>query len=196
MPDPREEEALSQALFRRLQIEPTEVVAGDRPDVRFRWDGKQIGMEVTMADPEEYRRIDRLSRDHPGMLDVSNLHDEHGRRRSTPEITDEVVRFSPVWTDVDVVWGRWARKVRQSYETKLVKLAHPDFERFDEDWLLISGLLGPGENEVEYHGATQALARELDGIGPRTVDFHAVYIHFESYLFRLRDGALQVNFKP
>ncbi|MBL9158410.1 MAG: hypothetical protein JNJ70_13110 [Verrucomicrobiales bacterium] len=195
MPDANEEKALARELFRRLQIEPEDLVVADRPDIRFRWQGRQIGLEITKADPEEYRRIVQF-RGHEGTLDVGNLHDEHGRRRTNDELRNAVTRIGAAWTDVDIVWGRWVRTIRRALETKLEKLAKPSFECFDENWLLIAGVTGPANNEVDYCGASEALARELSSIPRSEPSFHAVYIHFESYLYQFRDGLLQLNHQP
>ena len=195
MPNPQEEKAAALALFGRLNITPEHLVIADRPDVRFRHDHKQIGLEITMADPEEYRRVHAL-RHELGVTFPSGLHDEHGRRRTTTELREDISNPNVQWQPVDQALARWARCIRRAYENKLAKLRRPGFERFDEDWLLIAGTTGPDNSTPNLEFAPRFLALELSHAATDEPQFHKVYIHFDAFLFRYQEGQLSFNFQP
>ncbi len=193
MPNAHEERALAQNLFRRLHLEPEDLVLRDRPDASFRWDGRSIGLEITRADAEEYRRVEQIPNETNCLFPI-NLHDERPARRSTSELQAEVLNPGGAWQDVDLLIDRWARAVQRAYTTKLEKLSRPGFQHFDEDWLLIAGFTGPGDTEIDLSLANDALARELSSVAQTPPVFHKVYVHFERYLYEFDGRSLRFNY--
>jgi|GEM_PF-2916790 len=193
MPNPHEEEALARKLFRRLQIVPEDLVIRDRPDVCFHWADKKIGLEITQADAEEYRRVEQLPNE-ASCIFPGNLHDERPSRRSTSELQAEVLNPHGPWQNVGEVIDRWSRAISRAYTTKLEKLARPGLAHFDENWLLIAGITGPGDNEIDLRLAHDALARELGSVAQAPPIFDKVYIHFDCYLYEFESRSLRFNY--
>jgi len=189
----KDELRYAQRLFDRLAIEPTDVEPADRPDIRFSFEGKRIGLEVTLGDSEEYLRVQsmKMSGEITGVTHPVGLHDDRKERRSKQEVQTEAL--TPKWEDASILDKRWAEKVKGAYETKLGKLNHPDFARFNEDWLLITGFEGPANDVVSLRESPKHLAAELSSVHPVDNGFDRVYIHFDDYLFSYINGELAVS---
>ena len=192
-PKQKDELSFARRLFERIGIKPTDVESADRPDIRFTWEGKRIGLEVTLGDSEEYLRIQamKLSGELKGVTHPVGLHDERPERRSKDEVVEEAL--TPKWDDAEALGERWAKKLRSAYETKLGKLKQPGFQHFDENWLLVPGFEGPANDVVDRRERPRQLANELAQVQLAGAGFDRVYFHSGDYLFTYQGGELSVS---
>ncbi|HEX3988016.1 MAG TPA: hypothetical protein VHZ30_01215, partial [Verrucomicrobiae bacterium] len=71
------------------------------------------------------------------------------------------------------------------------KLNQPDFQKYDENWLLIHDIFQPtidARNELRAQLGLNDLFRRLPAL---PVDFDAIFIHSRDLLFRWKDGLLE-----
>lgn len=141
MPNQDQERCLAEHFFKTAGFQVANLIMADKPDVLFDHSGKRIGMEVTDATPEEhvraYRALKRM--DWNGFTFPSNLQHRE-ERRPTQELIEETIDIHSEWVDTSDTTGRWAARIKERIIDKHRAFNHPDFQRFDENWLLISDL--------------------------------------------------------
>jgi len=197
MPSQVEERFDSEQLFRLIQIVPESLEFGDKPDIRFTLDRKRIGLEHTRIDPQEFRRGFKLANKHfqNPIFSSTGLHDDREQRRNNKELI-ETMLDSDQWEDVSEFMGRWAASCATALITKTAKLNHPDFEKFDENWLLVAGEDGPWIDQVSWNIAPKYLFVAIRQAGlPKPASFQGkqflrVYFHFDPHLFLLTNNQL------
>lgn len=140
MPDALKERHFVDLLLSSLRIEPTEIEDGkEKPDVRIRLAGQRIGIEVTEATPEEYVRGTRALEKSGWKGCVFPTNWQHRpNRRTTRELVVEGTDLNGDWADCSESFGRWADRIIERLSDKERAFTHPDFEKLDENWLLIA----------------------------------------------------------
>lgn len=141
MPNQAQERCLAEQFFKAANIQVANLIMADKPDVIFDHSGMRIGMEVTDATPEEhvraYKALDRMGWN--GFTSPSNLQ-HRAERRPTEELVDETIDLDSSWVDTGDATRRWAARIKERIIDKQRAFNHPDFRRFEENWLLISDL--------------------------------------------------------
>jgi len=199
MPDPVQERFFAERLLSLLNLGPANLVVSDKPDIRFELGGKRIGLEITRVDSQEFRRgeIMHMERMANTAVSTTGLHDDHGRRRTSDELLETMGSYD-TWENVGTAMERWARSCAGALVTKTRVLNRPDFERHDEDWLLIVGIDGPADDVVSVPLALESLANAICTVVPcpdfnsaHTAFFMRTYFHFESHLYLLSGDRLE-----
>ena len=163
---------------------------GDKPDIRFRLDEKQIGLEHTRIDPQEYRRGAKLADAQfpERCFSTTGLHYERELRRDNDDLVETMFNFGE-WEEVGIAMERWAKSCASALMTKTKKMNHPEFDRFDENWLLVTGEIGPDNDQVSWNIAPRYLFEAIKQAGfcadaaSGEAQFHRVYFSFDPHLF-------------
>jgi hypothetical protein len=119
---------------------PVSVTHRDRPDFLLQTPNIAIGVEVTEAIPQQYAAYAALAeREFPNVfLEPAHFH------WGAPELTTEQLRgllrqpqlTSDGWAG-DRPEQEWAHFIQSVVDTKLAKLAHPDFRKYRRTWLSV-----------------------------------------------------------
>ena len=130
---------------------------------------------------------------YPGELTiVTNLKDGN-RRRSNQEITHDMFGdlFDPEqpWKDIATIMVEWQERIADALQDKRTKF--PDFQKFDENWLLIRDPLPFDFDRLELKLASGHLAGIFSQSPRSQKDFDAVFILARQYLFRWFQGKLE-----
>lgn len=183
MPDPIFEADGARALLEALGIHPEDIEHGDRPDVRFRWQGVTVGLEVCEATPEEYHRGRKAVRDSGWEQCTATgnwLHRQE--RRSTEDLKNEGTA-SPVWVDVADVHLSWQQGFQALIHAKHRAFAHPEFRKFDQNWLLVTDCrTSPISHEPDIEVMTDFFQSAVRSFRP-DLFFDLTFVNF-------RDGGL------
>lgn len=160
-----------------LLIFPVAVTHRDRPDFLINDDGISIGVEITEAISQQYAAYCALAeREFPGaLLELAHF------RWDSPNRTVEEMRTllrqtqptSDGWAG-DQPEREWALFMRSAIDNKLGKLAHPDFSKFERNWLSIYDNL-PMPN-IHLGNAIGFLRPLLQDRWARSPGFDAVFI--------------------
>lgn len=149
MPDQQQEQVLAQDLFRRLGITPANIKSRERPDLVFTLDGTVVGMEITESAPSEYHWGHKIANDldtnpaKPIFFSTSHLRNR-GRQRTRDEVFQDMFN-NPICVDMAEQRRDWCENVRIQWARKRVKLNEQDYQRFDQNWLLICDNIGLGD---------------------------------------------------
>ena len=142
MPNPNEERQYAKLLLSALELQAVSVEVADKPDIRMVINGSRIGLEVTDATPEEYRRGKHALKASGNRECISTEHWQHRvERRATNKLVDEGGNIDGPWVNSHDSFNNWASRIEERIQEKIRAFAHPDFQRFDENWLLIGDLL-------------------------------------------------------
>jgi len=119
---------------------PLTVSSRDRPDVFINAGGVEIGIEITEGIPEQFASLCALAE-----KEFSDrwLPMDHFPWNASP-LTKKQMRslltmkaVAPNGWLADEPEREWAHFMRRVIDTKLSKLVHPDFAKFDQNWLSI-----------------------------------------------------------
>src|SRR2546426_1137471 len=124
--------------IRQLGYDAPSISDSERPDFIIDFRGRKIGLETTFAVYQEYMRARKLHRKScpESCVAMSGLKDGE-RRRSNDEIVHDMLSIGGPWQDAEEEMSDWKEKIADSLNSKRAKLNGPDFQRFDENWLLI-----------------------------------------------------------
>ena len=119
---------------------PLSLIHRDKPDYLVYSGDLKIGVEVTESIPQKYAEFCALAE-----LEFPNTVFDIGHFRwDSSEITQNQMReilANPLITSAgwagDSAEREWALFVQKSVCRKLAKLAHSDFEKFDQNWLTV-----------------------------------------------------------
>jgi len=119
---------------------PISVTHRDRPDFLIEADNTRIGVEVTEAISEQYAAYCALAeREFPNVF-LEPAHFRWGKRMLSKNEMRSLLRKSQLTSDGwsgDRAEQEWAQFIQSVVETKLCKLANPDFVKFDHSWLSV-----------------------------------------------------------
>ena len=119
---------------------PVSVTHRDRPDFLIQTGSAKLGVEVTEAISEQYAAYCALGeREFPEVF-LEPAHFRWGGPKLTVEQMRELLCQSQLTSDGwsgDRPEQEWAFFIQSVVETKLAKLARPDFVKFDQNWLSV-----------------------------------------------------------
>jgi hypothetical protein len=188
------------ALFKRITHlgyeAPSSIRDSERPDFILEIPGRIIGLETTSAVYQEYERARRLHRTvcPEGCIAMSGLKDGQ-RRRSNDEIVHDMLTIGGPWQDAEEEMLDWREKIADSLNSKRAKLSDADFQRFDENWLLICDEPSLPDDVFTYDRACRHLTDIFSKAPSTPNDFDSVFIYSERYLFRWRESQLALNYE-
>ncbi len=191
MPNQQQEQAFAQDLFRRLGINPENIVSRERPDLVFTLNGTMVGMEITESTPSEYHWGHKIAHDHdinlakPIFFSTSRLRD-HGRQRTRDEVFHDMFN-NPICVDMVEQRRDWCEDVRTQWARKRAKLNEAEYERFEENWLLIWDNKGLGDDYSTLANIQdQVLGTQF--FGEEGNEFDHVYVLSGNYTFDFIPG--------
>lgn len=187
MPSRESEERYASVLFERLGWSKPAIQFGERPDIRFEREGLTYGMEVTECTPEELHRARVIAKELPGFSIFSTSHlDEEKPKRSRHEVVDSMFN-EPDAVGAGQALSRWCERVCERVQRKRNKLNEEDYERFDENWLLVwdgDGLW----NDVPTLQTFPEYVRRSPISAPTGMDeFDSIYVISDDYWFHVLD---------
>lgn len=119
---------------------PLSVAHRDRPDSFVKFGTTTCGIEITEAISQQYAAYCALAeREFPDVF-LEPAHFRWGAPSMTNEEMRTLLRQSQLSSDGwagDRAEEEWALFILSSVDAKLLKLAHPDFSKFDRNWLAI-----------------------------------------------------------
>lgn len=164
MPGPNRwrEKAFADRLFERLSICPEEWTESERPDCYFRLGDKTIGMEITESTPSEKYWGSAIAKSldcgtQPIVYSTSNLR-SHEEQQTRKDLFHNMFN-NPSYVDMEEARKWWCEDVRKAWVTKRKKLNEPDYQRYDENWLLIWDNEGLGDNYSTLTNIQSAVLR-------------------------------------
>ncbi len=138
MPNQNEERYYAELLLSVMELIPDSLQVKDKPDIRLAIGGRRIGIEITEAAPEEYRRAKKTIRAKgwKGVLSTGNF--QHRiERRTTAELEREGLDHDGPWSESSKVFDAWSLRIEERLKDKERAFLDRNFERFSENWLLI-----------------------------------------------------------
>lgn len=188
MPDPHRERQFAEILFGRLGIEPLNVLSGERPDLRFEFGSKRVGMEITECTPEEYYRGSKIANGLGGPIVYSISHlGEPESRRKNPELFHDMFN-RPDYVDMNVARREWCDRLQRRIVGKREKL--PGFEQFDENWLLVWDNIGLSDDASTLLEIQPDMLATPFGAAAGETDFHHIYVLSGDYTFDIVPGKI------
>ena len=158
----------------------------DRPDFLLQCHEAKIGIELTEASSEQYTAYSALAEHEFPDSFLEPGHFRWGSPKRTTEEMRELLRqeqlSSPPWVG-DHAEREWALYFQSVIETKLLKLAKPEFEKFPENWLAIYDNL-PLQH-IHLEKAIGFLLPELERTWANIPGFHAVFIEHGAVVVKL-----------
>lgn len=119
---------------------PLSVTHRDRPDFLIEGVASKIGVEVTEAISQQYAAYCALAeREFPDIF-LEPAHFRWGAPILTVEDMRDLLRQSQLTSNGRIgscPEQEWALYIQSAVDTKLMKLARPDFGKFDHNWLSI-----------------------------------------------------------
>jgi hypothetical protein len=156
---------------------PISVTHRDRPDFLLRTPEAAIGVEVTEAISQQYAAYSALAeREFPGVF-LEPAHFRLGVPELTTDQMRELLRQPQLTSDG---WAghrpeqEWALFIQSVVDAKLAKLAHSEFDKFDQTWLSVYDNL-PLPN-INLGRAIAHLQPLLHDRWSRDPAFHALYV--------------------
>lgn len=123
----------------RLEF-PITAVHRDRPDILIQMGSTSIGVEVTEAISQQFAAFSALAeREYPNALLELGHFRWDSPKRTVAEMRDLLSQSrltSDGWAGAHPE-REWALFIQSAVNTKLEKLAAPEFEKFDRNWLAI-----------------------------------------------------------
>jgi hypothetical protein len=163
----------------------------DKPDFVLSTRHLKIGLETSSFTDEEVMRADHLqfTRFPKAFVTTTGLRDGTARR-SNDEIAETMLSFDSPWEDVADGAEHVVQKIVQSIRLKRQKFHSPDFEKFDQNWLLLTDYQNPFSESL----TDRILAEHLAAVSNRTdtigSEFDRIYIFNGARCFRLQKGKL------
>lgn len=166
----------------------------DKPDFVLSTRSRTIGLETSSFTDEEVMRADHLhfTRFPNAFITTTGLRDG-ARRRSNGEIADTMLSMDSPWEDVIAGAEHGVRKIFESIRLKRQKFHSPSFDKFPENWLLLTDYLNPFSNTI----TDELLARRLLAASQRTdaigTEFDRIYIFYGPRCFRIQGRQLAIK---
>ena len=163
----------------------------DKPDFILSTRSRKIGLETTSFTDEEVMRADHLhfTRFPSACITTTGLRDG-ASRRSSKEISEAMFSWDGPWESVADGAEHVARKIFESIRLKRQKFHSPGFDKFDQNWLLLTDYRNPFSDYITDSILTQHLltaSQRSDAIGN---EFDRIYIFYGPRCFRLQNGQL------
>ena len=199
--DKATERANCDALLNRLRdldgFVPDSIADSEKPDFILKVGRKTIGLEATLGVEGEYIRATKQQQIvcRQESIIITNLKDREPRR-TNQEIVDEMLDTDGSWRDISMEgMTAWLGKVSKALDSKRTKLNQPDFQLFDENWLLIYDFPFLANDVLARDQASQLLAGLFVKVPTADKDFDTIFIYSGRYLFRWSENKLVLNHK-
>lgn len=187
--------ALLECLFKAEHFAPDLVVESEKPDFIIEHQGRKIGIETTRAVAEEFVRAFKVqAAKHPLLwMNISNLKNR-STRRSNKDLENSMGSNGLLqpWRQTVIVLEERKQKISKVLNSKRQKLNQKDFQRFDENWLHIYDYPPLPDYECDLEIMVEHIGNLLSEPTIYTKDFDCVFIHSGKFLFRWRNGALEL----
>ena len=163
----------------------------DKPDFLLSNRSCRIGLETTSFTDEEVMHADhlRFTRFPNACITTTGLRDG-AHRRSTSEIAETMFNWSGPWESVANGAEHVSRKILESVRVKRQKFHSPSFDKFDQNWLLLTDDRNPFSDHITDEILAQCLSaasQRPDAIGN---EFDRIYILYGPRCFRIYKGRL------
>ena len=157
-----------ESLFRRItQLgydSPQSIIDSERPDFVLEIGRRKVGLETTFAVHQEFVRAQKLKHNVcPEACVVTGELKDGNRRRSNDEILHDMLAVGGPWQDAEKDMQDWRDKIANSLQVKREKLSQPNFQLFDENWLLVVDDPSLAEDAFTYDCACRHLAALFSG---------------------------------
>jgi len=163
----------------------------DKPDFVLSTRLRKVGLETSSFTDEEVMRADHLhfTRFPKAFITTTGLRDT-ASRRSSDEIAETMLSLDSPWEDVAEGAEHVVRKIFESIRFKCQKFHSRDFEKFDQNWLLLTDYQNPFSDSITDSILAQhllAASQRTDVIG---TEFDRIYIFYGPRCFKLQRAAL------
>jgi len=190
-----------QSLLKRITNlgydQPSAIAEHERPDFVLTLSGQRIGIETTASVYQEYVRASKLhSHQCPNQCIVTTNLQDGDQRRSNDELISEMLNLNSEWKDSEQDMRDWRDKVASTLERKRTKLGHPEFQLFDQNWLLIHDEPGLANDTFTYDRACRHAADLFATPLTDARDFDTVFLLSNRYLFRWHQQKLTLHYEP
>jgi hypothetical protein len=166
---------------------PLRVVHRDRPDFEIDAGSRKAGIEITEAITQQFAAYCALAeRECPDAL-LELAHFGWDAPNRTTEEMRALLCQSQLTSDGfagDRPEQDWARFILSTVDSKLAKLARPDFTKFDENWLSIYDNL-PLPDIFDLDKAIAFLRPLLQDRWSRTPSFHVVFVEHGAVIAKI-----------
>src|SRR6266700_1735271 len=163
----------------------------DKPDFVLSTRHLKIGLETSSFTDEEVVRADYLhfTRFPKAFITTTGLRDG-ASRRPNDEIAETMLSLDSPWEDVADGAEHVVRKIFASIRLKCRKFHSPNFEQYDQNWLLLTDYLNPFSESLTDSILAQHIGTASNRIDTMTSEFDRIYIFYGPRCFRLQKGKL------
>ena len=164
----------------------------DQPDFVLTTRASTIGLEVTSFTDEEVRRADHLVVTHfpnafiPNAFTTNKAFQEIRRSPSNEEIIDTMFNWETPGEDVIETAEHLWQRIVASVQIKQQKFHSATFDKFDENWLMLSDYPNPFSDRITDDILSRHLgsaSKQRHVFGP---EFDRIYILYGRRRFTLR----------
>ena len=163
----------------------------DKPDFVLSTRHLKVGLETSSFTDEEVMRADHLhfTRFPKAFITTAGLRDG-ASRRPNGEIADTMLSLNSPWEDVADGAEHVVRKIFESIRLKRQKFHSADFEKFDQNWLLLTDYRNPFSESITDSILAQHLLPASHRTDTMGSEFDRIYIFYGPRCFRLQKGKL------
>ena len=166
------------------------IKASEKPDFILTANGRQVGLEVTRSVNEDTMRALKLQREKfpfCGICFPNRI--RQGPQLNKEDLAKSLLSLVPKAPPAVSPLLEWQRRINKTLIAKRNKLNQPDYQNFDEDWLLIYDILPPILERI--HDSPERLLLQMFEQTPKpSKDFDVVFVNSRDFLFRWSGGAL------
>jgi hypothetical protein len=108
------------------------------------------------------------------------------RCRSTHEIAETMLSLDSPWENIFEGAEHVARKIFESIRLKRQKFHSPSFDKFDENWLLLTDYRNPFSDAITDDVLARHLLLASQHSGAIGTEFDRIYIFYGSRCFRIQ----------
>lgn len=141
---------------------PLSIMTGDRPDLVLSSPSEHTGIEITRAVSENQVQVDKYA-ERNNIPCVLGYHYEPGEEKFSQQkikaIAEGQIQSLP-WMG-DQIEREWVDAMLYFTKKKAENFAHPDFKKYDRNWLLIYDNWSPYADLDAYPDATTDLGGQL-----------------------------------
>ena len=163
----------------------------DKPDFVLTTPAQRIGLEISTYTDEEVRRARYLGDTRfpnafiPNAFDTNIALHSARDRCSNEEIIDEMFNWETPGEDIIEAAEHIARKIFAIVQSKQQKFQSPDFEKFDENWLMLTDYFNPSSDWITENILSKHFGAACKRSGIFGTEFDRIYIFHGPRCFRI-----------